>query len=1093
MPTRRLSLPFTFSEVLAEEYALLKGLEPPSRADPTFVEQDFPDPPALIAELRDEKTGLSRSILERYGAQLEPRTLAVVFNELTGDPNFYTPERFAQVELDSHAREAVRLLPALAPDDRARVHRILLEQAYGTLIRKLEDRRRADAYRRIHTDGLTALCLSGGGIRSATFGLGVLQGLAHKGVLNVFSYLSTVSGGGYIGSWLSAWAYRHPRGLAGVMAALGHPSRSPTSPEPPAVHHLRAYSNYLTPHLGVLSADTWALIGTYLRNLILNWVILVPLLLVAILLSPLLLAWLSAPLTAGVLTLAAGLLSGAVGLTYLHLFRPSLSRYRTRWRAAEGQDSFLLLALVPMTLSALLLSMYGWHHLDDLAALAFLPRLAASTAVFNLVTWAISVGMLRRPTTLREAATMALSGAFGGGVLWYVLWSAPRAVAPSSYVAFAVPAFFGIFLLAATIFIGLASRWTDDEDREWWARAGAWMLMTGLVWLGATVLTFFGPSWYLDLQRRLPGVLEGMGGIAGLLTLLLGYSKRTSGPTGPLAQPEWKDRAGGLILTVATPLFVVFLVVVLAIGVQHLLGVSSTWRLSSETSGEGDGYLGAGKILIAIVSAILLAAFSSNYININKFSLHGLYRNRLIRAYLGASRGQRTPNPFTGFDSLDNLPMTYLNPAFLWPQDILDIESLMSGLEAAVVGTAQADLRAFRERLSRARVTDRLPIRRRLAPRIEARVIQTVNDLIAGPLLAIAQEGGDPRLIISDAESGEDGLTQSVSNRLTIERLCPGAVRPLTALRLPGCLHVINTTLNLVKGEELAWQQRKAESMTISPLHAGNHRLGYRSVKQYAKQNGYDPLTLGTAMAISGAAASPNMGYHSSPVVTLLMTLFNVRLGWWLGNPGPAGAETYSHASPRWALMPLLEEAFGLTDDAKPYVYLSDGGHFENLGLYEMVLRRCRVIVVCDAGHDPECHFEDLGNAIRKIRIDLGITITIDQYTSIMPRSRKETGKYCAKGKIAYSDIDPDAPDGVLIYIKPAFSGDESADIYNYAMEHQDFPHEPTSNQWFNESQFESYRMLGRHIIDEISPSDVGAAADPLHAFVTDVDNYLKK
>src|SRR5204863_1534292 len=142
------------------------------------------------------------------------------------------------------------------------------------------------------------------------------------------------------------------------------------------------------------------------------------------------------------------------------------------------------------------------------------------------------------------------------------------------------------------------------------------------------------------------------------------------------------------------------------------------------------------------------------------------------------------------------------------------------------------------------------------------------------------------------------------------------------------------------------------------PLHCGSEEVGYRRSKSYG---GPDGMSLGTAMTISGAAASPNMGYHSSPLVTLIMTLFNARLGWWLGNPGRAGDRTFNQDGPGLALQPLLAEAFGLTDDNNSYVYLSDGGHFENLGLYEMVRRRCQVIVVSDAGCDKDFKFEDLG------------------------------------------------------------------------------------------------------------------------------------
>ena len=92
-----------------------------------------------------------------------------------------------------------------------------------------------------------ALCISGGGIRSATFGLGILQGLARCGLLNKFHYLSTVSGGGYIGSWLSAWIRNHPQGVTGVIEELRRRPGSTMNPEPQPIRHLREFSNYLAP------------------------------------------------------------------------------------------------------------------------------------------------------------------------------------------------------------------------------------------------------------------------------------------------------------------------------------------------------------------------------------------------------------------------------------------------------------------------------------------------------------------------------------------------------------------------------------------------------------------------------------------------------------------------------------------------------------------------------------------------------------------------------------------------------------------------------------------------------------------------------
>src|SRR5207248_8980036 len=144
---------------------------------------------------------------------------------------------------------------------------------------------------------------------------------------------------------------------------------------------------------------------------------------------------------------------------------------------------------------------------------------------------------------------------------------------------------------------------------------------------------------------------------------------------------------------------------------------------------------------------------------------------------------------------------------------------------------------------------------------------------------------------------------------------------------------------------------------SVSPLHAGTCGVGYRPVLEYGGPNG---MSLGTAITISGAAASPNMGSHSSPALTFLLTLFNARLGAWLGNPGDPGRRTWRKPDPIAGAGPLLREMFGRTTDRNPYVFLSDGGHFENLGLYEMVARRCRYIVVSDAGCDPEYAFEDL-------------------------------------------------------------------------------------------------------------------------------------
>jgi hypothetical protein len=309
-------------------------------------------------------------------------------------------------------------------------------------------------------------------------------------------------------------------------------------------------------------------------------------------------------------------------------------------------------------------------------------------------------------------------------------------------------------------------------------------------------------------------------------------------------------------------------------------------------------------------------------------------------------------------------------------------------------------------------------------------------------------------------------------NRAVLDRAYPKMFRPLPQPEPYRLMPLINTTLNLVGGDNLAWQQRKAEPFTISPLHAGCFRVGYRDCREYGGvQTG--GISVGTAAAISGAAASSNMGYYTtSPVLSLLLTFFNVRLGWWLGNPGPAGDQTFRRPSPKYSVRPVIDEALGFTDDNNKYVYLSDGGHFENLAVYEMVLRRCHIVVVSDGAQDQDYRFTDLGNAIRKIRIDLGIPI---EFWNVPIRSgwpHEERGMYWAIGRIRYSCIDgPEATDGLLLYVKPAVYGTEPRDVLEYKKSFPDFPHQTTADQFFDEPQFESYRILGSHIMDQMCGS----------------------
>ncbi len=834
-------------------------------------------------------------------------------------------------------------------------------------------------YARIHAlkPGRAALCLSGGGIRSASFGLGVLQEFARSGLLERFDFLSTVSGGGYVGGWLSAWIKNHPRGRDGVFEELKARPDLTLMPERGPVRHLRTYSNYLTPRLGFFSGDMWTLVATFLRNMLLNWLVLLSWLAAAMMLPRFLLAAIPlrpSPLTLDFLLGASGVLI-AMAMAYALFDQPCAGD--ARW----PQRRFLLFRQVPLALASLCITLWwaGMCNVFGQDRAAFLKTSGGIPAFCAFLICAYLVGGIvvdivkafskkERPfsavRSIVRLVSVLVTTTIGGVALWMftIKFFPDPAGSARQYACFAPAMVLMVFLIVNFLFAGLASRVSEDEDREWWGRSAGWLLITIVAWIAGSSLVIFGPFILTWKDAVTNAVLGACGGVFGLATALIGFSAKSaakeSGQRHPLV---------GLLPAAAAIGFFLFL----SIGISWLLDGSSalSFRVGEIYANPEESKYQAptmdaamprketaiaswtaayrsqvARDLIFTVEMLAGGVLIGFFINPNKFSLHSVYRSRLIRAFLGASRipGTRKPHAFTGFDKDDDFK--------------------------------------------------------------------------------IAELAGQ---------------------------------RPL---------HIINIALNLIKGEQLAWQERRAASFTVSALHSGCWRLGYRPSEDYGAG-----ISLGTAMAISGAAASPNMGYHSSPIMGFLMTLFNVRLGWWSGNPVRS---TWRNAGPSYAAGPIFAEATGATNDTHAYVNLSDGGHFENLGLYEMVLRRCRNIVVVDAGCDAEYVFEDLGNAIRKIRIDMGVSIDIKV---VAPKKAGASLSYFALGTIHYSEIDGPGMDGELLYIKPVLCGDEPADIANYASAHPEFPHEPTNDQWFSESQLESYRALGAHAVQTICRGSAAA------------------
>jgi predicted acylesterase/phospholipase RssA len=297
--------------------------------------------------------------------------------------------------------------------------------------------------------------------------------------------------------------------------------------------------------------------------------------------------------------------------------------------------------------------------------------------------------------------------------------------------------------------------------------------------------------------------------------------------------------------------------------------------------------------------------------------------------------------------------------------------------------------------------------------------------------------------------------------------------------------HIINAALNVQGSKEANRRGRNADFFTFTRDFVGSDLTHFAATATHPTTIGMetiDPrLDLGSAMAISGAALSANMGSNTVRWLSPTLALLNIRLGYWLRNPRDLGNKISFLKLREWyyALLGkfyLILEMSNALDEERAFVYLTDGGHIENLGIYQLLKRGCRLIIAIDAEADPEISCASLLKLERYARIDLGVRIILpwekiaarnrEINRDINPRTPQEAkrhhGPHCAMGPILYDD----GSRGILLYFKSSLSGDEKDYVLDYKKRNRDFPHENTGDQFFTEEQFEAYRSLGYHVVE---------------------------
>ena len=885
-----------------------------------------------------------------------------------------------------------------------------LASAEDRLIDTLETGRRARA-------GLTdvkapriGLALSGGGIRSATFCLGVLQSLAGAKLLKRIDYLSTVSGGGYIGGFLGAWISRNGNDVNSVETELPQSNSA-------KVGYLRENGRYIAPNG---SGDLWAAVATALRS------------------------WVAVLAVLGVFVFAFFLLA-ALGRELLWTFGLAHPTCLPAWINQ------------PCALQWFWASVW-WAVAIDLAVVVVAPLIVAYWLLGN------------RPRRFAPITCTALALVVAG-VIWYS-WGQPE-----------IPclplgdsgAGCGRWLALVAVAVALLA-WLKAFVQAWRANdlapARRWLTNALVVALGVTLaLAVFGlvdslaASW-LVLQQGDTGwrstVLHGIAAavIAAakflwpMVSKGLESKKRASLPLAVVAGIG----AALLALVLFTLLDYWALRFAQAVGAQSAIGDACAICQAPEWC-----------LLLAAVVLLALSVVLGHPLGfVNLSSLHQIYTARLTRAYLGASnpirfdpkknpRGQNVTEPVPG----DQVGMADYHPhEHGGPLHLINVT-----VNETISGKSQVEQR------------DRKGIGMAVGP--------------AGISLGRVHHTlfTDPAVVAGNASLIASALRPVAEHKFLREQ-----VRVFPLAPPPGSVSVMGY-----------------KSPVASSATAGAAGLAGPGLSAPSQSRGMERLPLGSWVGVSGAAFTTGLGAQTSIGISFLAGLFNVRLGYWWDSdiaPGERDERTQPSLSRELgdfatelfpAQLHLLDELLArFHGTARRRWYLSDGGHFENTAAYELIRRRVPVIIVCDCGADPDGTFDDVGNLVRKARLDFNAEIAFADPAELQNKSGvaipaavgkfddlrqtnargplgRVSSRHAALALVFYDG--KTTHDSVLLLVKPTMTSEEPPDLLNYRSAHRTFPQEPTADQFFDEAQWESYRKLGEIIGQEIFPT--GKVANP--------------